>query len=184
VPEVVVFLLRAVVLVLLWGFVIAAIVAVRHDVFGSKAARKAATPRPAPAAAQPVAAAAAAKPAVSAAKPPPAPAASARKGWRRTKPAATATRLVVVEGPHAGLSVPLSSLPVTIGRADDASIMLADDYVSNHHARLVPRGTEWLIEDTGSTNGTFVGDKKLTGAAVVPVGGRVRIGRNVLELQS
>jgi Inner membrane component of T3SS, cytoplasmic domain len=183
VPEVVVFLLRAVVLVLLWGFVVAAIVAVRHDVFGSKAASRAAAPRPAPA---PMPPSAPPVPSPVVTPPPlvPPPAKAAGKSWRRSKAAAAATRLTVIEGPHAGMSIPLSSLPVTIGRADDASIVLADDYVSNHHARLIPRGKEWLIEDTGSTNGTFVGDKKLTGAVVVPVGGRVRIGRNVLELQS
>ena len=78
----------------------------------------------------------------------------------------------------------LSSLPITIGRAADSTIVLADDYVSNHHARLVPRGKEWLVEDTGSTNGTFLGDAKVTAPIVVPVGGRIRIGRNVLELQT
>jgi Inner membrane component of T3SS, cytoplasmic domain len=188
VPEVVVFLLRAVVLVLLWAFVIAAIVAIRHDVFGSKAARNATKPRPVPVPV-PAGAPRAAAPVV-----PPAPAPKAtpvvaappptRKRRGSNKAPQVAARLSVIEGPHAGISIPLSSLPVTIGRADDASIVLADDYVSNHHARLIPRGPEWLIEDTGSTNGTFVGDKKVTTAVVVPVGGRVRIGHNVLEVQA
>jgi hypothetical protein len=163
VPVAVVFLLRAVVLVLLWGFVIAAVVAVRHDVFGTKAVKPAATitpPRPA------------------APSPPPKPA-------RGRKAAAEVARLVaVIEGPAAGTSVALSSLPVTIGRADDSTIVLSDDYVSNHHARLVPNGKDWLIEDTGSTNGTFLDDKKVSTAVVVPVGGRIRIGRNVLELRA
>jgi pSer/pThr/pTyr-binding forkhead associated (FHA) protein len=165
VPVAVVFLLRAVVLVLLWGFVLAAVIAVRHDVFSER------TPRPA-------------KPA--AARPPPQPAqpVKAPKPPRGRKAAATATRVVVVDGPSAGASVALSSLPITIGRADDATIVLVDDYVSNHHARLVPRGKEWLVEDTGSTNGTYIGETRLTVATVVPVGTRIRIGRNVLELQS
>lgn len=163
-PVAVVFLLRAVVLVLLWGFVIAAVVAVRHDVFSERAPRVA---KAAPA-------------------PPPPPAVKAPRASRRDKrraAIAAATRFAVIEGPATGTSVALSSLPITIGRADDSTIVLADDYVSNHHARLVPRGKEWLVEDTGSTNGTFLGDTKVTGAVVVPVGGRIRIGRNVLELQ-
>jgi pSer/pThr/pTyr-binding forkhead associated (FHA) protein len=162
-PVAVVFLLRAVVLVLLWGFVAAAVVAVRHDVFGTKAPTPA-TPVTPPAAPLP--------------KPDP-----PRKP-RRGRQATPATQLAVIEGPSAGTSVALSSLPVTIGRAKDSTIALSDDYVSNHHARLVPRGPDWLIEDTGSTNGTFVGDTKVTAPVVVPVGGRIRIGRNILELRA
>jgi pSer/pThr/pTyr-binding forkhead associated (FHA) protein len=164
-PVAVVFLLRAVVLVLLWGFVVAAVVAVRHDVFGTK------VPTPAARVAPPQPSA-----------PTPAPA-SPRKAPRGRKAAVAAT-LAVIEGPASGTSVTLSSLPVTIGRAKDSTIALSDDYVSNHHARLVPRGQEWLIEDTGSTNGTFVGNSKVTAPVVVPVGGRIRIGRNVLELRA
>jgi pSer/pThr/pTyr-binding forkhead associated (FHA) protein len=172
VPVAVVFLLRAVVLVMLWGFVIATVVAIRHDVFSERAHRiTPPAPRPTP--------------------PPPAgtePSPSAKRAGRRTRATratrAAATRIVVVDGPLAGTAVALSALPVTIGRAGDSTIVLADDYVSNHHARLVPQGEQWLVEDTGSTNGTFLGDKRLTAPAVVPVGGRIRIGRNVLELQS
>jgi pSer/pThr/pTyr-binding forkhead associated (FHA) protein len=165
VPVAVVFLLRAVVLVLLWGFVVAAIVAVRHDVFGTRPAKKATTLITPP-------------PAKAAGKPAPAPKAA------RKRKSVTPTRLVVLEGPAAGTSVALSSLPITIGRSNDSTIVLSDDFVSNRHARLVPSGQEWLIEDTGSTNGTFLGDAKVTAPVAVPVGGRIKIGRNVLELQA
>jgi pSer/pThr/pTyr-binding forkhead associated (FHA) protein len=166
VPVAVVFLLRAVVLVLLWGFVVAAVVAVRHDVFGTRAVKTPPlitppTPKPAPAAA----------------KPAPTPKAS------RRKKSATATQRAVVEGPASGTTVSLSSLPITIGRASSSTIVLSDDVVSNNHARLVPRGDQWLIEDLGSTNGTFVGGTKVTAPVVVPVGGRFTIGRNILELR-
>jgi pSer/pThr/pTyr-binding forkhead associated (FHA) protein len=171
VPVAVVFLLRAVVLILLWGFVVATVIAVRHDVFGTKSAKPAAPlitpPSPQPAGAGPAAAS----------RQPAPPKASRR---RRS---ATATKVAVIDGPAAGTSVALSSLPVTIGRANNSSIVLGDDVVSNQHARLVPRGEDWLIEDLGSTNGTFLGDKKVTAPVVVPVGGRIKIGRSVLELQ-
>lgn len=166
-PVAVVFLLRAVVLVLLWGFVVATVVAVRNDIADRRGPRLVPPAPPAPAAKV--------KPAK--VKPVKAPKPS-------KLPAVTPTKVVVLEGPNAGTTVTLSSLPVTIGRADDASIVLTDDYVSHHHARLIPRGQEWLIEDTGSTNGTFVGDTKLTAPVVVPAGGRIRIGRNILELQA
>jgi pSer/pThr/pTyr-binding forkhead associated (FHA) protein len=168
-PVAVVFLLRTVVLVLLWGFVVAAIVAVRHDVFGtSKPTAAPATPK-------------AGKPAKPG-KPPATP--KPPKAARRPKTVAAATQLAVLSGPSAGTAVALSSLPVTIGRDAGCSVVLTDDYVSSHHARLVPRGTEWLVEDTGSTNGTFLGDTKVTSAVVVPIGGQIRIGRNVLELRA
>lgn len=159
-PVAVVFLLRAVVLILLWAFVIAAVVAVRHDIYGTKTVK--------PIAAAPVHAAR------------PAPAA---KPARKPDRSAPATHVVVIEGTAAGTAVALSSLPLTIGRAPSSAIVLADDYVSNNHARLVPRGTDWLIEDTGSTNGTTYAGRKVTTPVVVPVGGRITIGRNVLELR-
>ena len=162
-PVAVVFLLRAVVLVLLWGFVAAAVVAVRHDVFGGRPGKAKPRRESAPAPAPPP----------RAIKPPP------RKSRK-----AVPTQVAVIDGPSAGTTVALSSLPVTIGRAPTSTIVLNDDYVSSNHARLVPRGDEWLVEDTGSTNGTFVNDQKVTAAVVVPVGGRIKIGRNVLELRA
>lgn len=157
-PVAVVFLLRAVVLILLWGFVVAAVVAVRHDIFGTKPARVRA-PRPSrqPKPARP-------------AKPP--------RGSR-----ATPTRVVGVEGPASGISVALSSLPVTIGRAKDSTIALDDDFASNKHARLVPNGATWMLEDLGSTNGTLLGGSKVTTAVPVKVGSKIKIGRSTLEIQ-
>lgn len=93
------------------------------------------------------------------------------------------TRVAVIDGPLAGMSVALSSLPITIGRADDSTIAINDDYVSSHHARLVPNGSIWLLEDLGSTNGTVLDAVKVTGPTEVHAGSQIRIGRTVLELQ-
>lgn len=160
-PIAVVFLLRTVVLILLWGFVIAAVVAIRNDLFGTKP-RKERAPRPAKATKQPRV-------------PKPAKASKAS--------AVRPTRVAVVDGPLAGMSVALSSLPVTIGRADESTIAINDDYVSNHHARLVPNGPVWLLEDLGSTNGTLLDAAKVTAPTEVHAGSQIRIGRTVLELQ-
>lgn len=167
-PVAVVFLLRAVVLILLWGFVVAAVVAVRHDVFGTKPAKvRAPKPtRPAPAS-----------------KPAPAPATKPPKRTRASA-RATPTRLTIVEGPQQGTSVALSSLPVTVGRAKDSTIVIDDDYASHNHARLVPNGTTWMLEDLGSTNGTILGATKMTAPVAVKVGDRIAIGRSVLEVQA
>lgn len=93
------------------------------------------------------------------------------------------TRVAVIDGPLAGMSVALSSLPITIGRADDSTIAINDDYVSNRHARLVPNGTAWMLEDLGSTNGTVLDAAKITAPTEVHAGSQIRIGRTVLELQ-
>lgn len=165
-PVAVVFLLRIVVLVLLWGFVIATVVAVRHDVFGTRPRRVRATP--APAVPQPS----------SPAPPVPTPAAKPRRG---TKDAPT--RVAIIEGSGSGTTVALSSLPVTIGRAEDSTIVISDDYASSKHARLVPEGGGWKLEDLGSTNGTVLNGKKLTAPTAIRAGARITIGRTVLELQ-
>jgi Inner membrane component of T3SS, cytoplasmic domain len=93
-------------------------------------------------------------------------------------------RLVVIEGPLVGTSVPLTSAPVTIGRASDSTLVLEDDYVSSHHARIVAgkRG-RWQVEDLGSTNGTFVDEDQVSGTTTLEPGARVRVGTTVLELR-
>ncbi len=66
-----------------------------------------------------------------------------------------ATMLVISEGEEAGREVPLEG-SLTVGRAEEADLVLADTGISRSHARLSagPQGT--VIEDLGSSNGTFV----------------------------
>jgi len=94
-----------------------------------------------------------------------------------------AHRLVVTEGPLKGTSVPLASGPILLGRAQDANLVLEDDYASGRHARLFPQGSRWFIEDLGSTNGTYLADQQLTRALPVDPGVPVRIGKTVIELR-
>ena len=70
-----------------------------------------------------------------------------------------------------------------IGRADDSTLVLTDDYASTRHARLSPRGSDWYVEDLGSTNGTYLDRAKVTTAVRVPMGTPVRIGKTVIELR-
>ena len=159
------FLLRAIILVLLWAFVIAAIVAVRQDVFGTrKAARRPAAPRQAPA-------------------PTPAAKPSREAEPRGRRERGAPRRLVVTDGALQGTTVPLGGGPITIGRADDSTLVLTDDYVSTRHARLVLRGEQWVLEDLGSTNGTYLGRQRVTDPVPVPLGAQIRVGKTVLELR-
>jgi len=94
-----------------------------------------------------------------------------------------ARHLVVTEGSLAGARITLSGQPVLIGRADDSTLVLTDDYASTRHARLSQRGMEWYVEDLGSTNGTYLDRAKVTTAVRVPIGTPVRIGKTAIELR-
>lgn len=94
-----------------------------------------------------------------------------------------ARQLVVVEGPLKGTTLPLSASPILLGRAQEATLVLEDDYASGRHARLFPQGSRWFIEDLGSTNGTYLADQQLTRALPVELGVPVRIGKTVIELR-
>ena len=112
----------------------------------------------------------------------PARAAAPPAGAKRSRSAAK--RLVVTEGALRGTTVTLGGNPVTLGRADDSTLVLTDDYASNKHARLVPGDGAWLVEDLGSTNGTYLGQNKVSRPTPVPLGTPIRIGKTVMELRS
>jgi pSer/pThr/pTyr-binding forkhead associated (FHA) protein len=92
-------------------------------------------------------------------------------------------KLVVVAGSLAGTSINLGDTAVTIGRANDSTLVLTDDYASTKHARVFPRDGQWMVEDLGSTNGTFLDRAKVTEPTPVAPGTPIRIGKTVLELR-
>ncbi|WP_127781592.1 FHA domain-containing protein [Rhodococcus sp. X156] len=94
-----------------------------------------------------------------------------------------ARQLVVTHGALAGTRITLGTQPVLLGRADDSTLVLTDDYASTRHAKLSPRGTDWYVEDLGSTNGTYLDRDKVTSPVRVPLGTSVRIGKTVIELR-
>jgi hypothetical protein len=94
-----------------------------------------------------------------------------------------ARQLVVTEGPLAGTTLSLAASPILLGRAQEATLVLEDDYASGRHARLFPQGSRWFIEDLGSTNGTYLGGTQLTRALPVEPGVPIRIGKTVIELR-
>ena len=94
-----------------------------------------------------------------------------------------AKNLIVTQGALAGTRITLGTQPVLIGRADDSTLVLTDDYASTRHARISPRGTDWYVEDLGSTNGTYLDRARVTTAVRVPLGTPVRVGKTVIELR-
>jgi pSer/pThr/pTyr-binding forkhead associated (FHA) protein len=156
-------LIRIGFLVILWLFVIAAVGVIRTDLFGQTSSRVRRRSNAAAPIARP-------KPERAPAKPPRA---------SRTAP----NTLLVTAGALAGTSLGLSDQQITIGRAGDATLVLSDDYASTRHARLFPQDGQWLVEDLGSTNGTYLARQMVTGPTPVPLGGPIRIGKTVLELR-
>ena len=147
-------------LAVLWLFVIAAIGVVRTDLLGG-------------------------------------PASSTRRGRGRQAQAARQPRsprpqragrgsprfLVVTAGALKGTSLDLAQQQITLGRANDATLVLNDDYASSRHARIFPQDGRWIVEDLGSTNGTYLDRQKVTRPMPVPMGVPIRIGKTVLELR-
>ncbi len=152
-------LIRLAFLAVLWLFVIAAVGVVRTDLLGtSRPGRQRRQRKPPPVKA-------------------PRPARPGRIG-RGAPP-----RLLVTAGGLAGTSIGLSDQQITIGRANDATLVLHDDYASTRHARLFPQDGQWIVEDLGSTNGTYLDRQKVTQPTPVPPGVPIRIGKTVLELR-
>ena len=95
---------------------------------------------------------------------------------QRSKSAGAFT-LTVTSGPPElkGVTLPLTG-PVVIGRSPGADIVIGDDFVSGRHARIAPAGTDVVLEDLGSTNGTVLNGARIDGAHTLRPGDVIDIG--------
>ena len=92
--------------------------------------------------------------------------------------------LVITAGAKQGESITLTTKPVSIGRSSDSSIVIRDDYTSTHHARLEYRSGKWVLNDLGSTNGTFLAGTKVTEPTEVPLNTPITIGATTFEIRA
>ncbi len=77
---------------------------------------------------------------------------------------------------------PVSEKPFTIGRAEDNDVCIPDDpFISGRHARLFLQGGYAVIDDLGSTNGTYVNNTRVTEPNDLEIGDRIQIGGVILE---
>jgi pSer/pThr/pTyr-binding forkhead associated (FHA) protein len=72
---------------------------------------------------------------------------------------------------------------VTLGRAAGCQITVDDSFVSQLHARVFERDGRLLVEDLGSTNGTYLNRQKVSGPMVISPGDRLQVGNTVMELR-
>jgi len=84
-------------------------------------------------------------------------------------------RVQTAAGLRAGSAYDLSD-GALLGRGDSADIRLEDTFASTQHARLVPQGDVMVLEDLGSTNGTYLNGEPLRGPQPLHVGDTIRIG--------
>ncbi len=94
--------------------------------------------------------------------------------------AVSGLQLLVQQGPRAGQSFDLDKPVITLGREAGSDIVLEDPQVSRHHARLTLQAGGYVIEDLGSTNGTFINEQRLAGAQLINPGDKLRLGDNVV----
>ncbi|MEU2063660.1 FHA domain-containing protein [Streptomyces sp. NPDC013455] len=161
-------------LAVLWLFVIVAVQVIRSDLFGTRVTqrgsrREAARPQ---------------QPGRQQTRQQAAPPQQRNQqgGGRRGRNAPS--KLVVTEGTLTGTTVALQGQTITLGRAHDSTIVLDDDYASSRHARIYPdRDGQWIIEDLGSTNGTYLDRSRLTTPTPIPLGAPIRIGKTAIELR-
>jgi pSer/pThr/pTyr-binding forkhead associated (FHA) protein len=101
----------------------------------------------------------------------------------QAKAAKARPQLVMIEpAEQAGRSYTLDD-EASIGRAAGCQITLDDTYSSQIHARVFLRDGQWLVEDLGSTNGTWLNRHKVSGPMVLQRGDRLQIGNTVMELR-
>jgi pSer/pThr/pTyr-binding forkhead associated (FHA) protein len=156
-------------LAVLWLFVIVAVQVIRSDLFGTRVTQRGSRRD-------------AGRPQQAARQAPPQQRQQSGGGGRRGRN--TPTKLVVTEGTLTGTTVALQGQTITLGRAHDSTIVLDDDYASSRHARIYPdRDGQWIVEDLGSTNGTYLDRNRLTTPTPIPLGAPIRIGKTVIELR-
>jgi pSer/pThr/pTyr-binding forkhead associated (FHA) protein len=90
-------------------------------------------------------------------------------------------KLVILNQGMTGRTFELKAEHTTVGRVEDNIFQITDASVSSHHAEIILRGTEVLIKDNSSTNGTYINGEKISEAVLQP-GQTLRFGQVELKL--
>ncbi len=113
----------------------------------------------------------------------------ASRSFRKNRPsvgrapkAARPTTLRVLEPSDQQGKIYEVATELTIGRADECDLVFEDSFISQVHAKITKNSKGLVVEDLGSTNGTFLNNQKLRGSKQAYLGDRVRLGNILMEL--
>jgi hypothetical protein len=89
-------------------------------------------------------------------------------------------QFVMRSGPTPGVTFPLEGDQLIIGRDSSNGVAINDAEISRKHSRLSFQGGKYVLEDLGSTNGTFVNGQRLAGPVVLKPGDVVSLGEQIV----
>jgi pSer/pThr/pTyr-binding forkhead associated (FHA) protein len=92
-------------------------------------------------------------------------------------------RLVILSEGLTGKAHELKVEKTTIGRVDDNTFPIPDASVSSHHCEVLLRGSDIVLRDLNSTNGTFINGQQLNGEGVIKSGQIIRLGQVEMRLE-
>jgi hypothetical protein len=95
----------------------------------------------------------------------------------------TAASLVIHEGAGAGSEHPVDGELILGREQSSADLVIPDPGVSRRHARMIPQNGSVILEDLGSSNGTYVNGERITGPVELATGDEVQLGDTVLGIQ-
>ena len=166
--EFTVLVLKIAFLAILWLFIIMLAAVVNSDMQGRRQKKRKGDQEPEPAAYTPPGA-----------YTPPAPPRPAKQKKHKKEP----WILAIDSGIHAGDRLQLVP-EVHIGRSEACELVLDDDYVSSMHALLSNRADgRWVLQDLGSTNGTYVNSHRISEPTLVGIDDVIRIGDIQMRLE-
>lgn len=93
-------------------------------------------------------------------------------------------RLVLLSEGFTGRAYELKAPATTVGRVSDNAFEIPEASVSSHHAEILLRGTEVIVRDLNSTNGTYISGERITGEAVLRPGQILRLGTVDMRLET
>jgi hypothetical protein len=92
-------------------------------------------------------------------------------------------RLVIVAGPGAGGTIEVPESGLSVGRESGNDLVVPDDLVSRRHLRLTPSAGGLVVEDLGSSNGTYVSGIRVAEPMLAPAGGIIQLGSTILRVE-
>jgi hypothetical protein len=91
-------------------------------------------------------------------------------------------QFVMRSGPNTGKVFPLEASEIIVGRDASNGVAINDGEISRKHAKLSLHGSAYVLQDLGSTNGSFVNGQRLTGTQVLNPGDTVSFGENIVMI--